>query len=81
MENNDLKKRMPIRDIRESQKLSRRKVSAFIGISERALQNVEDGTSIPQPEVLANLAKLYKKSLKVIFESVGIDVTDVPDDR
>ena len=72
---------MPIRDIRESQKLSRRKVSAFIGISERALQNVEDGTSIPQPEVLANLAKLYKKSLKVIFESVGIDVTDVPDDR
>ena len=80
MDNHEEKKRMPIRDMREAKNLTRNKVSVFVGISERALQNVEDGTSTPKAEVLAKLAKLYEKPLKAVFEAVGIDVTGVPND-
>jgi hypothetical protein len=40
----------------------------------------ETGKFIPATDKVAALARLYKKSLKEMFQALGIDVSDIPDD-
>lgn len=70
----------PLRLLREQAGYTRPKVKQLIGISERMQADWESGKSMPTAENLAILARLYKIPLKVIYTSVGIDVSGIPDD-
>ena len=69
-----------VRVFREELGLSRSELARRIKISERSLADIELGKSIPKLETAIELARELKKSLKVIVKSVGLDVSDIPDD-
>jgi DNA-binding XRE family transcriptional regulator len=72
--------KLPVRVYREELGLSRSELSRLIGISERSLADIELGKSIPKLETLIAMARVCKKSLKIMIKGIGLDVSDIPDD-
>ncbi|WP_049802493.1 helix-turn-helix transcriptional regulator [Gloeothece verrucosa] len=71
----------PLRKRRESANLTRPDVKRLIGVSERRQADWESGKAMPSLENAAALAKLYGISLKTLFFELGIDVSQIPDDK
>lgn len=80
MKEKNLKEKLPVRVFREDLGLSRVELGRRIGISERSLADIELGKSIPKLETVVALARECNKSLKVMVQAIGIDVSDIPDD-
>ncbi len=71
----------PLRSYREDLGLTRPQVRELTGIPERTLLDYELGKYIPTLENTVALAKVYKKSLKEMVISFGIDTSGIPDDQ
>jgi len=74
-------RRSPLRLLRESFGYTRPQVKEFIGVSERRQADWESGDALPSLENAVALARLYHLSLKQICRFLGVDVSDVPDDK
>lgn len=79
-ENQQIQEKSPLRLLREKAGLTRPQVKDRIGVSERRQADWESGKALPSAENLASLCRLYQVSLKVMFKSLGLDVSDIPDD-
>lgn len=74
------KEKSQLRQLREGLGLTRPQVKQAINVSERRQADWEDGKALPSMENAAQLARLYKVSLKTIYRSVGVDTSGIPDD-
>ena len=79
-ENSTNREKSPLRQLREQAGLTRPQVKQLIGVSERRQADWESGIAMPSIENIVAMSRLYKVSLKTICKSLGIDVTNVPDD-
>lgn len=70
----------PLRLLREKAGLTRPQVRDMIGVSERRQADWETGKAMPNAENIAALCRLYQVPLKKMFESLGVDVSHIPDD-
>jgi transcriptional regulator with XRE-family HTH domain len=80
MEENLIREKSALRQLREQAGLTRPQVKQLIGVSERRQADWESGKAMPSIENIVAMARLYKVSLKTMCRSLSIDVTDVPDD-
>jgi DNA-binding XRE family transcriptional regulator len=80
MKDNSKKEKTPVRVFREELGLTRVELGRRIGLSERSLADIELGNSTPKLETVVALARECKKSLKVMVNALGIDVSGIPDD-
>ncbi|HLP89250.1 MAG TPA: helix-turn-helix transcriptional regulator [Nostocaceae cyanobacterium] len=69
-----------MRQLREQAGSTRPQVRDTIRVSERRQADWETGQAMPNAENIAALCRLYKVPLKTMFKSLGVDVSDIPDD-
>lgn len=67
-----------LKERREALGKSQTEVAVEIGISERAYRNIENGLSIPGLDTAVAIASVIQVPLRVICESVGLDVSKIP---
>ena len=80
MKEKNNREKKPVRVFREELGLTRVELGRRIGLSERSLADIELGNSIPKLETVVALSRELKKSLKVMVQALGLDVSDIPDD-
>ena len=69
-----------LRRLRESAGYSQLKLSKQIGVSQSAIQWWEMGKREPTIGNVAALARTFNVSFKTICQSMGIDISGIPDD-
>jgi DNA-binding XRE family transcriptional regulator len=80
MKDNLNREKTPVRVFREELGITRVELGRRIGLSERSLADIELGNSVPKLETVVAMCRELKKSLKVMVDALGIDVSGIPND-
>ena len=71
---------MSLGQIRELRGLTKRELSRITGISENSLYLIEEKGQIPRADTLAKLCRALGISAKQGLHSLGIDVSQIPNE-